>query len=73
MERLSCYSIKWKETVIQKRKLLVYKWWLSLQGAPRVGPGPAASLGVKCEAPREWPGWAESVEGGPLNWIRQKK
>ena len=28
-----------------------------------VGEDQDVSLGVKCEAPGEWPAWAESVDG----------
>lgn len=61
MGRVSFYSIKWKGAVMQKRERVVYRWWQSLQGPPTAGPVPGGILDVKCGAPREWPGWVESV------------
>ena len=64
-----------KEALRQKGDLLVDNWWQRPPEKERLclARTKEASLGVKCEAARERPAWAERVEGkGLLNCITQK-
>lgn len=58
---------------MQKRTLLVYKWWQSLQGAPIVGPVPGGVLGCEMWSPQgmAWMGW--KCGGGPTELDNTKE